>query len=285
MSLLDRARFARQWKAEDYRSWRLGGRHMGWVTLDLANRLKDFPRILESDGEYFQLHPRLEGFAEKSQALLELAAKLVESGHLSRLRGEKYPLLRNWQETPLAAVDRAAAPVLGIRSFGVHLNGIVRGKDGLKMWVGKRALDKATAPGKLDHLVAGGQPLGLSPRANLIKECHEEAGIAPDLAARAKHVGLISYRCRFTDGQRDDVLFCYDLELPEDWRPQALDGEVESFQLMPIEEVLARLRETEDFKFNVALVIIDFLIREGLVGPDEPGFQEICHTLRSGGDS
>ena len=45
----------------------------------------------------------------------------------------------------------------------------------------------------------------------------------------------------------------------------------------------ALLRESDDFKFNVALVSIDFLIRRGLVGPDEPGFQEICWTLRSGG--
>lgn len=283
MSLLDRTRFVLRWDAADYRPWIIDGRQMGWMKHNLARRLADFPGTFLVSERAVVLHPQLAGFDQRTARLLEVCQALVESGHLARLRGEPFPLLRSWQEIPLAALDRAAAPVFGIRNYGVHLNGIVRSRRGLQMWVGKRAMSKATAPGKLDHLVAGGQPLGLSPWQNLIKECHEEAGLDAALVAKAKPAGALSYRCRFTDGQRDDVLFCYDLELPEGWQPRSLDGEVESFQLMPIEEVLARLRAGDDFKFNVALVIIDFLIREGLVGPDEPGFEEIIATLHSGG--
>ena len=53
---------------------------------------------------------------------------------------------------------------------GVHVNGFVRKAEGLQLWVGRRAKDKATAPGKLDHIVAGGQPFGLSVFDNLLKE-------------------------------------------------------------------------------------------------------------------
>jgi hypothetical protein len=209
--------------------------------------------------------------------------QLIATGHVPRRRHELYPVLRDWQETPLFALDRGAVPIFGVRSFGVHLNGYVEDAEGLWLWVGKRSPTKPTAPGKLDHLVAGGQPLGLTPWANLLKECHEEAGLAPALAAGARSAGLVSYRCAFTDGQRDDVLFVYDLALPRDWRPDPQDDEVQEFYLWPVERVLRRLRESDDFKFNVALVAIDFLIRRGLVGPEEPGFQEICWTLRSGG--
>jgi len=58
------------------------------------------------------------------------------------------------------------------------------------------------------------------------------------------------------------------------------DGEVESFALWPIEEVLARVRAGEDFKFNVNLVVIDLAIRHGLIAPDDPDYQEIWQGLR-----
>ena len=256
---------------------------MGWVTQDLARRLADFPQILLVDETRVALSPRLAGYEVCKAALDEIHEGLIESGHARPRRGELFPLLRDWQEVPIAAVDRALMPVMGFRSFGVHMNGFVRRPDGLHMWLGRRSRTKPTAPGKLDHLVAGGQPLGMTPLANLVKECGEEASIPEPLARQAKPVGLIGYRCRFTDGQRDDIQVCYDLEIPEDFWPRPGDDEVEDFMLWPIEEVRQRLAETEDFKFNVALVIIDFLIRHGIVGPEEPGYQEILYCLRSGG--
>lgn len=283
MSLLDRARVCRQWNPDDYRPFVVEGRQLGWVTHALARRLADFPDLLAVEARGVTLLPTVAGYERRTQAMAALVERLIESGHVPRRRGELYPVLRDWQETPLFALDRGAVPILGVRSFGVHLNGYVEDAEGLKLWVGKRSPTKPTAPGKLDHLVAGGQPLGLTPWANLLKECHEEAGLTPDLAGRARPAGLISYRCRFTDGQRDDVLFVYDLALPPDWVPDPQDDEVQEFYLWPVEQVIERLRRSEDFKFNVALVSIDFLIRRGLVGPEEPGFQEICWTLRSGG--
>jgi hypothetical protein len=40
------------------------------------------------------------------------------------------------------------------------------------------------------------------------------------------------------------------------------------------------LTETDDFKFNVALVNIDFLVRRGYLSPDEPGYVDIVEGLR-----
>ena len=43
---------------------------------------------------------------------------------------------------------------------------------------------------------------------------------------------------------------------------------MDSFELWPIERVLAAVRDTDDFKFNVNLVLIDLFLREGLIsGP------------------
>ena len=75
---------------------------------------------------------------------------------------------------------------------------------------------------------------------------------------------------------RDDTLFVYDLELPADFVPRNHDGEIADFRLMPLSEVERLLAETEDFKFNVGLVIIDFLIRHGYLTPDDPQYSALA---------
>jgi hypothetical protein len=82
-------------------------------------------------------------------------------------------------------------------------------------------------------------------------------------------------------GIRQDTLFCYDLELPESFVPRNTDGEMEEFLLWPVSQVLNTVRETEMFKFNVNLTIIDFALRHGFIDPDdEPNYQDIVLGLR-----
>jgi 8-oxo-dGTP pyrophosphatase MutT (NUDIX family) len=130
-------------------------------------------------------------------------------------------------------------------------------------------------------MVAGGLPWDLALTDNLRKECEEEAGIPAELAAQAVPVGAITY-CRASKrGLKPDVMYCYDLELPEDFRPQCNDGEVAGFHLWPVEQVAEIVRDSEEFKLNCNLVIIDFLVRHGLLTPEHPDYLEIVQRLRS----
>jgi hypothetical protein len=86
-----------------------------------------------------------------------------------------------------------------------------------------------------------------------------------------------------TQGLRDDVLFVYDLETPGDFVPQNTDGEIVEFMLVEAREALARVRDTDDFKFNVNLILIDFALRHGLVTPEEPEYLALVAGLRAGG--
>ena len=44
--------------------------------------------------------------------------------------------------------------LLGIRQYGVHMNGYIYDADNeLKMWIGRRSLTKPTYPGMLDNTV------------------------------------------------------------------------------------------------------------------------------------
>jgi hypothetical protein len=112
-----------------------------------------------------------------------------------------------------------------------------------------------------------------------VKECGEEAGIPAAWAEDAPAVSAITYCAEMPEGLRPDVLFCYDLELPAGFTPACRDGEIESFALMPIADVAAIVRDTKQFKFNCNLVIIDFLVRHGFMGPDEPDYVAIVQGL------
>ena len=78
-----------------------------------------------------------------------------------------------------------------------------------------------------------------------------------------------------------DVLFCYDLELPPDFSPKVVDGEVESFSLNSVDVVLEDLVAAR-FKPNVAVVTIDFLVRRGLIAPELDGYLPLVGALRRG---
>jgi hypothetical protein len=80
-------------------------------------------------------------------------------------------------------------------------------------------------------------------------------------------------------GIRDDVLFVFDLEMPADFVPNNQDGEFVDFELMPASAILDRVRTSDDFKFNVNLVILDFALRHGVLRPDDPEYLDVATGL------
>ena len=248
----------------------------------------------------------------RTAAVARVLRSLHETGAIPGWRDELYPVVDRFGGEPLMLVERATAAYLGIKAYGVHVNGFVVHGDGRKqLWVARRSASKPTWPGMLDHIVAGGQPHGLSPLENVVKECMEEASIPETLARRAVPVGAVSYECLGPRGVARDCLFVYDLELPADFVPQAQDGEVEEFFLMDLEEVsgartqvatgggravpaaqipravvppqVAELvRTTTQYKPNCNLVVIDFLVRHGVITPENPGYLDLVGALRSG---
>ncbi|HEY9548931.1 MAG TPA: DUF4743 domain-containing protein [Kiloniellaceae bacterium] len=282
MSYVDRLKACHTWRPENYRPFALEGDKapLGWVTHAFADRLRDFPRTFAVSEAAVALRGRYGDFVSRSAVLEEAVRTLHAAGEIPKWRGEDYGVSRRWGDAPLFRMERGAVPLFGLPAFGVHVNGYVATDAGPLLWVGKRAKHKTVAPGKLDHLVAGGQPYGLGLMENVIKEAAEEASVPAALAALARPVGAVRYICERTEGLRNDVAFCFDLALPADFRPQPNDGEVESFSLWPMAEVLERLRGSDDFKFNVALVNLHFALRHGVLSPDsEPCYQQIVDGL------
>jgi hypothetical protein len=215
-----------------------------------------------------------------SAAVDGVVEALVAEGLVPKWRNEFFAVAPRWGDAPHFNLDRGAVGFFGVRAYGVHLNGYRRAGDRLLLWIGRRAPDKKVAPDKLDNLVAGGIGADHGLWATLVKEAQEEAAMPEALVARAVPVGAVAYRMETEGGLRDDVLFNYDLAVPAEFEPRNTDGEFVDFTLMDAGAVLARVRDGDDFKFNVNLVLIDFAVRHGVVTPDDPDYLDLVTGLR-----
>jgi 8-oxo-dGTP pyrophosphatase MutT (NUDIX family) len=266
---------------EPFVAWRVGEHAVGWLRPGFAEHLRQFPEVFEFDSNAsLSLHPRLDSFDRRTETLRDVARQLVAEGVVTAYLDEPYPVTPAGREAALCALDRGVAAYFGLRTFGQHLNGYVRRDDGIHMWLGRRARDRILFPGALDNMVAGGLPQHLDMHDNLLKECEEEAGVPASLAATAVPVGVVSYNRVAERGLRRDVLYCYDLELPPDFVPCNTDGEVESFMLVPLEEAARLVSETDEFKLNCNLVVIDFLVRHGWLAPSSSAYLPLVLGLR-----
>ncbi len=281
MSFIAHIDACNRWEPSAFMPLILAGERVGWVRPEFAEYLtqlsSDF--VLEQQCCCWQQAPA--DFDQRSAVMAQLCQQLQRDGWVPQLHGELYPVTPNERHQARLVIDRGCAPCFGVRAFGQHLNGYVRTANGLALWVPRRAADRRHYPDHYDNTVAGGLPWGLSLRANLAKECWEEASIPATLAEQARSVSAISY-CHATErGLKPDVMYCYDLELPADFIPQCNDDEVAGFELWSIEQVMDRVRTTTQFKLNCNLVIIDFLIRHGLIDPDTPEYLTLITRLRS----
>lgn len=250
-----------------------GAPPVGWVTEAIAGELETLGAVRGAST-----------ISVADAAALDPAAARIAARLGFRLRGEAFDVRDDDTGAVLGRIDRGALPLFGIRAEGVHLNGLVRRPDGLHLWVARRAAHKALDPGKLDHLVAGGVPAGLGPQQTLEKEGAEEAGLPAALARQARPVATIAYAMQRTEGLRRDRLTCFDLFLPAEFAPVPHDDEVESFSLWPLSAVLRRVRETDAFKFNVNLVLIDLFLRTGLIDPASADGRALRTALDAPGD-
>ena len=280
MGWLDRIAECNRHDLSGFLPFDVGTQRVGWVRRSLAGRLAEWPGVFTLEAEAAGFAAGLDTPDRRSAALAEVVGAWHGCGLLRRVSGELLAIGANVAKPPLFLIDRSAVQAFGFSAVGVHVNGYVRRNDGLRVWIAERAAGRHSYPGMLDNMVAGGQPAGLSLLENVVKEAAEEAGIPCALAGTARPAGAVTY-CLETDaGLRPDILYVYDLELPAGFQPRNTDGEVARFELWPVERLAEAVRDTRRFKFNCNLVIIDFLIRRGVLGPEDPDYPAILAGLR-----
>ena len=213
---------------------------------------------------------------EVNGVIAEMLRKAKDEGVFRVLQGwrnEVYPIVRSSREQ--ITMDRAASPLFGIVTYGVHMTAYVKEQNCMKIWVPRRASNKQTYGGMLDNTVAGGMSAGEQPLECLVRESAEEASFPEDLIrSSAMPCGTVSYfyiRDTRAGGETElfqpEVQFVFDLEVGPDVIPKPCDDEVEEFSLCTVEEVQTALAEGR-FKPNCAVVMLDFFIRHGILSAE-----------------
>jgi 8-oxo-dGTP pyrophosphatase MutT (NUDIX family) len=220
-------------------------------------------------------------------AFSRLVQRCIDEGTFYVIHGqhsEPYPIMGSKFHVTL---ERYASTLFGIISRGAHLTAYTMTTEGMKIWVPRRSPHLFTYPNCLDTTVAGGVAAGESPYECIVREANEEASLDEEYVRNhAKAVGCISY-IGLNDSRgggeagliSPDIMYLYDLELPEDVICRQNDEEVKEFSLMAITEVKEFLARAE-FKKNSALVMIDFFIRHGIItSEEEEHYGEILSRL------
>jgi len=265
--LLRSLRAALAFNPRGYLPMNLSGHRVGWVRLGHAGRLQAWPELFRISNQEIQVTPAEE--PALSSAFAKVADALAREGVVRGWRGETYAVRAEGGGDAKFHIERAAARFFGLTSSASHLNGFVLHNGIPAIWIARRAAAKATDPGMLDNLVAGGVPSTEDAWQTLLRECGEEAGIPHDLAARSRPAGALRVCRDVPEGLNSEVLHVYDLELPPEFAPRNMDGEVSEFQSL---DAPAMLRQIDRGEWTVAaaLVAVDFALRRGTL-PDESG--------------
>ncbi|KAF2835271.1 hypothetical protein M501DRAFT_1026835 [Patellaria atrata CBS 101060] len=259
---------------------------LGYILETSVNQIQ-WPKFWTVD-----LHKRLlvlsqgSGIEERDRFMEATIQQIHERGEISDLRklsDEYYGAFSNSGELVLR-MNRSAAGLFGIRTFGVFLIAYVNTEQGRKFWVAQRSRGKMTYPCKLDMCVGGSLRADEAPIDCLVREAAEESSLPTKHTRTAIQAsGALTYHMAVDDygrpASRPQTQFVYELELPVDMIPRPCDDEVEAFKLMSLGEIKMAL-EQQDFKSNIAMTWVDYFIRHGEIDAEnESKFVEICSRL------
>lgn len=208
---------------------------------------------------------------------------------LKRWTKERFPIYGPGREL-VADIERSAAGLFGIVTYGVQLIVYCENDDGLSIWAARRAASKALYPNKLGVTVGGSLPAKETPFECLVRESQEEASLPSKLIrAYAKSVGIISYvtasDVKSAKGSepgliRAEVQYTYDMKVGPDVKPTPFDHEASDISLYTIDEIKQALNDGEFTPANECLML-DFFIRHGLVTHEnEVDYVRINNRLR-----
>jgi 8-oxo-dGTP pyrophosphatase MutT (NUDIX family) len=253
---------ARRFDPNAHTPFWLAGRQVGWIRESDLPHLAHWPEVFNVEPARVALAPRFDKDANsRSAALGAVIGALAAVGCIPGWRDEIYAVRNAFDDAPLAYIERAAARFFGTMTYAVHLNGVVEYADRApRLWIARRSDTKATDPGMLDNVVAGGIAWGLGIEATLVKECWEEAGIGADLAACAVRGRTAHVLQSIPEGTQAEQIFVYDLLVPEDFVPNNQDGEVSEHCLARVDEAARWIKEGA-MTVDASLATLDCLLR------------------------
>jgi 8-oxo-dGTP pyrophosphatase MutT (NUDIX family) len=265
------------------RRFEAAGMALGVVDDARAARLAQFD-CFDVTPDAVVLDPRLVTPDARSAAIADVAATLYREGALPGWRDELYAVGPGFDAPAQFLIERGAARYFGVRTYAAHVNGVVHEGDTTRMWIARRSRTKAVDPNLLDNLVGGGIGAGFRVDQTVVKEAWEEAGIDEALARRARPAGIVCAVKPMFDGLQRETLFVHDLALPPDFVPQNQDGEAVEHRLVTLRDAartIASEHGDDEVTLDASLVVLDYLIREGTIRPDQSRYCKLAALLRA----
>ncbi|MCG7399422.1 MULTISPECIES: NUDIX hydrolase [Caballeronia] len=259
---------ARRFDAAAHLPFFIGDERVGWIRRSDVDALRRWPDVFVIDAASVRLHAALADVNARSAALGAVIGALFAEGKIPGWRDETYAIRNGFDAAPLAFIERAASRFFGTMTYAVHLNGIVKYRDKApQLWIARRSDTKATDPGMLDNVVAGGIGWGFALMPTLVKECWEEAGMSAELASTATPGRTFHVLQSLPEGTQAEQIFVYDVSLPPDFAPHNQDGEVGEHRLARIEDV-ARWIEEGKLTVDASLATLDCMLRHQWIDED-----------------
>ena len=159
----------------------------------------------------------------------------------------------------ILCIKRNLLALFGFPSYGVHCNVWSKHKDKFIIYFAKRATKLSNFPGYTDNTVAGGQPINLSIFDNLKKEAYEEAGITDKYLKKIKRGNTVSYFHNNNNKFISAVIFNYHLKKVDELKLKNMDGEVDRFFSLTLENIY-KLLEKDQLKPNCVIPLLDFIL-------------------------
>lgn len=253
---LELERRAKRFDAAAHLPLLCAGVQIGWLRHADAERLAAWPDIFIRDSRGIRICDDLATPAMRTSELAHVIETLHREGAIRGWRDESYAVTTSFDAPPLFHIERAAARFFGTTTYAAHANGWC----GKEMWIARRSSTKPIDPGMLDNLVGGGMCAGVDPHATIVREAWEEAGIPPELAQQAVRAGEFSVLRSVAEGVQAETVFVFDLELPDDFVPRSVDGEVAEFRRIAFAEVYA-IADGRQMTLDASLVARHFLAR------------------------
>lgn len=225
----------------------------GSVEPALGDRLVDAKQPLRRDGRGWHI----EGEADASLAAV---ASWLRSAGLAGAWRDELLVVETGPGRVDAAIERAAVRPLGITTFAVHLVGATRDS---RVWVQRRAFDKAIDPGLLDTLMGGQVAAGETAATALERETMEEAGLAIDDLDDVRATGRVTVRRPVDEGYMVEHIDVFIATVPDGNEPRNLDGEVAGFECLDLAALEGALANGE-FTLEATLILGAWL--EGRAG-------------------
>ena len=252
---------------------------VGWLRPSFADQLRRWPHVFEVSNAFVTLRAKPDNVAGRTAALAEVTRELARDGVIRGWRDESVRIAHHYAAPELLRIERSATRHFGMMCYGAHVNGFARSNGLVRAWISRRSANKSIDPGKLDNLVGGRVAAGSTVDETLRKEAWEEASLPPQLLEGLSCVSAVRVEYSVPEGLHREILFVHDLWLPEDFKPTNQDGEVSEIRLVPLEEVVQQILAGE-FTIDAGTVMIDGLLRQGVLPPEDPLYLELLRLLK-----